>query len=212
MKLDKVIRKLEEALKKPLPGKMGQGTMAPKPIDARRFSLNIPENHRKGAVLMLFYQDGEGCLVPFIKRPTYEGVHSGQIAFPGGKWELTDLNLGETALREAEEEIGVDRNKVELIGRLTDLYIPASNFMVSPFIGFTHEKPEFRPDPFEVERIITFPLSDLLDQKIRKMGSVNIDSGLKLETPYFDIDQEMVWGATAMILGEFMQLWENSRE
>lgn len=212
MKLEKVIQQLEEALKKPLPGKIGQGTMAPKPVDIRRFSMNIPKDYNKGAVLMLFYQDKRGCLVPFIKRPTYDGVHSGQIAFPGGKWELNDLNLGETALREAEEEIGVDRNKVELIGRLTDLYIPASNFMVSPFIGFTHEKPEFKPDPFEVEKIITCPFSDLLDHKIRKIGSVKFDSGIKLETPYFDIDQEMVWGATAMILGEFMHLWENSQQ
>ena len=212
MKFEKVIKKLEEVLKNPLPGKKGQGIMAPKPIDTHRFSRDIPKENRKGAVLMLFFPDEQGCLVPFIKRPTYEGVHSGQIAFPGGKWEVTDLNLGETALREAEEEIGVDRNKVELIGSLTDLYIPASNFMVSPFIGFTKEKPEFKPDPFEVERIITLPFKDMLDQKIRKMGSVKVNLGLKLETPYFDIDQEMVWGATAMILGEFLELWENSHE
>jgi len=209
MDFKKVIKKLELALKEPLPGRYGQITMAPLPVDEKRFVENIRPDYRKGAVLMLFYPDRDKqTFVPFIKRPTYPGVHSGQIAFPGGKMEDSDKDLSETALREAEEEIGVDASKIELIGNLSDLYIPPSNFMVSPYIGITFEKPDFRPDPEEVVRIINCPMHLILDKSIRKSGMVKGSGGLRLNAPYFDIGSEMVWGATAMILGEFTYLWE----
>jgi len=209
MDFEKVIKNLETALKEPLPGKHGQITMAPFPVDEKRFVENIRPDFREGAVLMLFYPDlDKRAFVPFIKRPTYPGVHSGQIAFPGGKRESSDKDLAETALRETEEEIGVEASKVELIGKLSDLYIPASNFMVSPFIGFTFEKPDFRPDPKEVLRIINCPMHLILDKSIRKTGEVRGSGGFRMDAPYFDIESEMVWGATAMMLGEFTYLWE----
>lgn len=210
MEFEKVIRKLERALKEPLPGRLGQVTMAPMPVDEQRFVENIRSDHRKGAVLMLFYPDFDNkAFVPFIKRPTYPGVHSGQIAFPGGKMEEEDADLSVTALRETEEEIGVDANKVELLGKLTDLYIPPSNFLVSPYIGFTLEKPQFKAQPEEVARIINCELNRILDKNFRKKGIVQGSGGYRLEAPYFDIESEMVWGATAMMLGEFTYLWEN---
>ncbi|MGY6743564.1 MAG: NUDIX hydrolase [Cecembia sp.] len=209
MEFDKLIQNLEKALKKPLPGREGQITMAPLPVDEERFIQSIRPDYRKGAVLMLLYPDlKRQAFVPFIKRPTYPGVHSGQIAFPGGKMEESDKDLSETALRETEEEIGVDAQKVELIGKLSDLYIPPSNFMVSPYIGFTLEKPEFSPDPEEVVRIINCPFKTLLDKSVRKTGTVQGSGGYRLKAPYFDIESEMVWGATAMMLGEFTYLWE----
>ncbi|EKB47575.1 NUDIX hydrolase [Cecembia lonarensis] len=209
MEFDKLIQNLEKALKKPLPGREGQITMAPLPIDEERFIQSIRPDYRKGAVLMLLYPDlKKQAFVPFIKRPTYPGVHSGQIAFPGGKMEESDKDLSETALRETEEEIGVDAQKVELIGKLSDLYIPPSNFMVSPYIGFTLEKPEFSPDPEEVVRIINCPVNTLLDKSVRKTGTVQGSGGYRLKAPYYDIESEMVWGATAMMLGEFTYLWE----
>lgn len=209
MELIKVIKKIERLLQDPLPGRIGHLTMLPQPVDEKRFSVR--DDHRKGAVLMLFYPDSSNSFVPFIKRPEYPGVHGGQISFPGGKWEPEDADLGVTALREAEEEIGVYAEKVTLLGKLSDVYIPPSNFLVSPFIGFVSNKPDFRPDPTEVERIISCPFPLLLDKEIRKLTQVKGSSGLSFEAPYFDIEQEVVWGATAMMLGEFTYLWENSR-
>ena len=208
MELIKVVKKLERLLKEPLPGRLGHLTMLPQPIDEKRFSVR--EDHRKGAVLMLFYPDSHNSFVPFIKRPEYPGVHSGQIAFPGGKWEPFDRDLSVTALRESEEEIGVYAEKVTLLGKLSDVYIPPSNFLVSPYIGFISEKPDFKPEPKEVERIISCPFPVLLDKEIRKLTQVKGSSGPRFETPYFDIENEVVWGATAMMLGEFTYLWENS--
>ena len=208
MELIKVVKKLERLLKEPLPGRLGHLTMLPQPIDEKRFSVR--EDHRKGAVLMLFYPDSHNSFVPFIKRPEYPGVHSGQIAFPGGKWEPSDIDLSVTALRESEEEIGVYSEKVTLLGKLSDVYIPPSNFLVSPYIGFISEKPDFKPEPKEVERIISCPFPVLLDKEIRKLTQVKGSSGPRFETPYFDIENEVVWGATAMMLGEFTYLWENS--
>lgn len=209
MEFEKLIQNLEKALKKPLPGRAGQITMAPMPVDEERFIKSIRPDFRKGAVLMLFYPDRERqAFVPFIKRPTYSGVHSGQIAFPGGKMETSDEDLSHTALRETEEEIGVDASKIELLGKLSDLYIPPSNFMVSPYIGFTLIKPEFKPDPEEVLRVISCPFNTILDKSVRKMGTFKGSGGNRLSAPYFDIESEMVWGATAMMLGEFTFLWD----
>ncbi|PRY84661.1 NUDIX hydrolase [Mongoliibacter ruber] len=209
MEFGKVISRLEKVLEKPLPGRKGQITMAPVPVDEERFARQIRKDYRKGAVLMLFYPDASGeCFVPFIKRPKYPGVHSGQIAFPGGKMEESDEDLAMTALRESEEEIGIDASKVILLGSMSELYIPPSNFMVSPFLGYVNEKPKFIPEPSEVDRIINCAFQTILDKKIRKSGTIKGSGGFNMKAPYFDIDSEMVWGATAMMLGEFTYMWE----
>lgn len=200
---------LEKMMAAPLPGRAGQILMAPQNrMNEEQYRSSIRQDHRKGAVLMLFYPHSDGTFVPFIKRPAYEGVHSGQIAFPGGKYEENDGSLDRTALRETEEEIGIDSKKIEIIGKLTEVYIPPSNFMVHPYVGFTSSQPKFVPDPFEVERIIECPFEHLLDKNNRKIGPVASSSGMILKAPYFDVDKEIVWGATAMILGEFTYLWE----
>jgi 8-oxo-dGTP pyrophosphatase MutT (NUDIX family) len=210
MNFDLIINRLQTILSLPLPGKIGQLTMSPLPIDESRFGNPIRTDHRKGAVMVLFYPDGENCFVPFIKRQPYDGVHSGQISFPGGKMDPEDKDLEQTALRETEEEIGILHKDIRILGKLSDLYIPPSNFLVSPYIGFMEEKPAFEPDPYEVNRIIECSFPYLLDKKIRKRGAVNLSTGQKVEAPYFEIDNELVWGATAMILGELTYLWENS--
>ncbi|GGF30567.1 NUDIX hydrolase [Echinicola rosea] len=208
MKLEEVIHKLEEKVKRPLPGKEGQVKMAPQPLDNARFAQHDLTYAREGAVLILLYPNGNDCWIPFIKRPEYDGAHGGQISLPGGKKEEADTNLQETALRETEEEIGVPAQDVQVIGKLSQLYIPPSNFLVTPYIGFVEQMPTFIPDPREVSRVIQCDFKTLLDHNARKETTIQARNNTKIHAPYFDIDAEVVWGATAMILSELMVIWE----
>lgn len=206
MEFDRLISILERKLKDPLPGKAAHLKMSPQPVDQRRFEAVLPANIRNSGVLVLFYPDGKGSFFPLIKRPEYPGFHSGQMAFPGGKMEETDENVIQTALREAEEEVGIDRRQVRVLGKLSDLYIPTSNFLVSPVLGFVEHRPEFVADSNEVSRIVQTDLDSLLSPAIRKQTVLEIGGNITLNTPYFEIDGEVVWGATAMILGELIEV------
>jgi 8-oxo-dGTP pyrophosphatase MutT (NUDIX family) len=211
MDFEQAIIFLTNGLKKPLSGQPAQKTMSPLPIDPRRFNFNFSESPKRGGVLILIYPDADEAFFPLIKRPVYAGVHSGQIAFPGGKMELEDKDISYTAVREAWEEVGVLPKDVRLLGQISDLFIPASNFLVSPIIGYTERKPDFVLEIKEVDRIIETPLKQLLNLEIRKQKILEIGGQFKLNTPYFDISNEVVWGATAMILEEFIQVLENGR-
>lgn len=157
------------------------------------------------AVLLLLYPDDGELRMVFIKRNEYEGVHSGQISFPGGMKEQDDPDLQWTAIRETREETGVELSHDHLMGGLTTLYIPVSNFCVHPFVGWLDYTPVFSPDETEVQYLVCPTLRALLDPDNRKTGSFN-RSGTVMETPYFDVEGEMIWGATAMIFSEFMAL------
>lgn len=211
MDFEQAIFLLKKGLEKPLPGQVAQKTMSPLPIDSRRFNFDFQKEPRKGAVLILIYPDAEQAFFPLIKRPTYTGVHSGQIAFPGGKMEPEDADIAQTAIREAWEEVGVLPENVKILGSISDLFVPASNFLVSPLIAYTEQKPDFIPEIKEVDQIIETPLQQLFNLETRKQKILELGGQLKLDTPYFDISNEVVWGATAMILGEFIQVLENGR-
>lgn len=206
MDFETLVRLLQDRLLAPLPGKDAQLKMSPQPVDPRRFEQVFPENIRKSAVLVLFFPVGKYSYLPLIKRPEYPGFHSGQIAFPGGKMEDEDENIIQTALREAEEEIGIDRHQVNVLGRLSDLYIPTSNFLVSPVVGFLTHHPTFVPEQHEVAKILLTDLDYLLGPEIRKEKVLDLEHGIKLNAPYFEIDGEVVWGATAMILSELIHI------
>ena len=193
---------ISERVKRPLPGKVAHLDMAPQPVDMRRFEGQFRDKPRSSGVLLLLYPENGEIYFPLIKRPEYLGVHSGQIALPGGKMELEDETIIHTAISEAEEEIGISRHSVQVIGQMSELYIPTSNFLVSPVIGFLEEKPILVPEEKEVQRIISTSLKGLLDKAIRKRKKLDLASGFQLDTPYFEIDGEVVWGATAMILSE----------
>lgn len=212
MEFDRLIQLLERVLQLPLPGKSAQMNMSPVPIDMRRFETVLPNTHRKSGVLILFYPDGKGSCFPLIKRPEYDGFHSGQVAFPGGKMEIGDENIVQTALREAEEEVGVDRRDVQVLGKLSDLYIPTSNFLVSPIIGFLEKRPDFIPEAKEVSRVIQTELPLLFNPEIKRRKILTLGPNLNLDTPYFEIDGEVVWGATAMILSELIQILQPTEE
>ncbi|SHN13410.1 NUDIX domain-containing protein [Cyclobacterium lianum] len=211
MEFIELIKVLEAGLQQPLPGRAGQVRMAPIPLEEERFDQGRSAQARKGAVLLLFCSGPEGIMIPFIKRAIYEGVHSGQIALPGGKMDPEDPDLSYTARRETEEEIGVDRKSISIIGALSDLYIPPSNFSVRPFVGYTSDTPVFNIDPREVDRLVPCSLETLLHREGKKEQLEINTRGTTIKAPYYEINNEVVWGATAMILSEFLTIWKKIR-
>jgi 8-oxo-dGTP pyrophosphatase MutT (NUDIX family) len=196
---------LSKALSNSLPGKEAQYKMAPyrEAVDAK--FKNQKEAKTAGVLILIYPIDNIPHLV-LTKRPTYEGHHSAQISFPGGKKEEHDENFMHTALRETEEEIGVPSNSIKIIGELSDLYIPPSNFKVYPFVGVSDVRPQFIKDPKEVAEIIELSISDLLKDDILKAKELKLAAGFNFETPYFDIQNHVVWGATAMMLNELREI------
>ena len=140
-------------------------------------------------------------------RPDYGGPHSGQVSFPGGKKEEADKDLTATALREANEELGIPSSHVDILGNLTELFIIASNFVVQPVIGYLDFRPEFKLDPREVVEVIETPVSELLRPEIRKERPFEVGRGIEIIAPYFNINGHHVWGATAMMLNEFLTVY-----
>ncbi len=195
------INTLDTQLRQPLPGPEAHLKMA----SATRLRLKVQPNEktRRSAVLILFYPYRDQILVPLILRPKYDGVHAGQMAFPGGRYEKTDENLIRTALREAQEEIGIKASDVQVLGKLTELFIPPSNFYVLPVVGKLTYKPDFYPDPREVEAVLEVNLEELLDESI--VGFTELDvRGITIEAPFYDIQGHKVWGATAMMISELL--------
>lgn len=169
--------------------------------------MQIDPDARKGAVLVLLYpRDGEIYTVLML-RNVYSGTHSGQVSFPGGKWEKTDADLWRTASREAQEEVGVQPESIRLLGQLSQVYIPPSRFLVSPYVAVAENTPTFRPDPVEVARIIETPLSHILKAETVGDTEVFVQALRKqMAVKYFAIDNETVWGATAMMLSELAEV------
>ena len=201
LEYDKFHTKLKERLARPLPGESAQILMSAQPENKIRFKKEARLNARNSGVLVLFYRNNGEWNFPLIVRKDYKGVHSGQVAFPGGRMEKNDRNIIETAIRETKEEIGVPEGKVQYIGQLSELYIPVSNHLVYPSVAIMPSVPEFIKEEREVERIFTASLSDLLNPQLEKRKTIEI-KGYKIDAPYFDFKGEMVWGATAMILSE----------
>lgn len=205
--MEPFISSLETRLKKPLPGYENLDLMKPRLSNGEDINFPYRNNAKEGAVLICFYAEKGEIFFPLIQRPDYDGVHSGQIGLPGGKKEVEDKDLIQTALRESEEEIGLNPQDVKVIGTLTNYYVGASNHNVLPVIGYVTQKPEFIPDQVEVAEVIEAPLIRLQDPVFRKEKQMNV-RGTSLITPYFDIDSRVVWGATAMILSELSKILE----
>jgi len=204
MNFDKVTNFLEKRLKKDLPGTDAHELMKPRMADGTSFSFKHPTKPREGGVLILFFESEGIIRFPLIQRSTYEGIHSGQMALPGGKEEESDKDLKMTALRETQEEIGIDPTKVEIIGALSKFFVMASNYWVLPVIGKVKETPHFTPDKHEVEGIIYPSLSKLTDPAFTKEKQMLVRGGVDMICPYFDLDDRIVWGATAMMLSELV--------
>ena len=191
---------LTKRLKQELPGKLAQVEAIPyRKIDYGTFDMS---SARKSGVLILFYKKENEPHIVLIQRPVYDGTHSGQIALPGGKVEETDRDIAHTALREANEEVGIIMDDVEVIGKLTDMFIPVSNFLVTPIIGFIDYLPNFIIDEREVAEVVQVKLSDITKIKELTLNKVKLNTGLKIEVPTFELNNKIVWGATAVILNE----------
>jgi len=200
-----LIKAIEAILNLPLPGYKVQKRMEPS-IRADLSGSTEPNfATRDSAVLILLYPFAKRLHFVLIKRQIYEGPHSGQVSLPGGKFEDIDLTLDSTALRETYEEVGVEPSKVRILGKLTELYVPVSNLMVYPYVGYTSQKPEFMPNLQEVEYVIEVGVSDLLAE-VNKSVKVITSHGRPLTAPFYQLRGEMVWGTTAMILAEFEEI------
>lgn len=160
---------------------------------------------RQAAVMMLFYPKNDLTHLVLIQRNVYQGVHSAQIAFPGGKVEPTDANLAETALRETHEEIGVVSDSINVVRPFSQVYIPPSNFMVAPFLGLSYEPLAFFPDPAEVSGIIELPLQELLSDASPVVQNMDTSYSQSIDVPSFHLQGHFVWGATAMMLSELRE-------
>ncbi|WP_411768043.1 NUDIX hydrolase [Winogradskyella sp. A3E31] len=167
---------------------------------------------KHAAVMALFYPDQhQKTYLVLILRKTYKGVHSAQVGFPGGKVENGDIDLKHTALRETEEEINVDINAVTVVKEMSPLYIPPSNFIVHPFIGYVGSRPNFIKEEAEVEAIIEVALDDFLDESNVKQTKVATSYKVDIEVPAFYLNGYIVWGATAMMLSELKLLLNEVR-
>jgi 8-oxo-dGTP pyrophosphatase MutT (NUDIX family) len=205
LRMHQFIDFLKKRLKCDLPGGEAHQRMMAQRIGGD-FRMNHTKPPRKGAVMIALYEEDGKVFFPLTQRPDYDGVHGGQVSLPGGKMEEEDVDLETTAIRETFEEIGIQIERQNVIGALSDLNITASNFIVKPVISFLAEKPEFRRDPREVAQIFTAEINHLSDARTLKETELTVGPNIRLRAPYFDIEEKVVWGATSMILSEFVSL------
>lgn len=183
--------------------KSHQEMLPPERISKMKPKKEVQKNTRKAGVMALFYPNKQGeTMLVLILRKSYKGVHSAQIGFPGGKVEPEDFNLQATALRETQEEIGVNAEKIQVLRALTRIYIPPSNFWVYPFIGITDHSPTFTPQESEVETIIEVKLDDFLNDNFITDAILSTSYATNIKVPAFQLNGHIVWGATGMMLNE----------
>ncbi len=188
-----------------LPGRDAQYLMAPMHRERIETETLKAGQYKPSAVMIVFCRDANDQLfIPLIQRASYNGVHSGQISFPGGKFEEGDVSLENTAVRECFEEIGL--KDLELIGKLTSLYIPVSGFLVEPYVAWCKMKdPVMMGQQREVVTVLKMPVSDLLNDSRIQNGHIELSDHMTIKTNWYALEQSKVWGATAMILSELKE-------
>jgi len=202
-------RALSDRLKVDLPGEEAQKRLSRQ----KNYSLTrlIAKNpaHLKSAVMIILWPEDRAMRCLLIRRPVYPGVHSGQVAFPGGKYEEEDGSLLQTAIRETKEEVGVAISEMEVAGTLSPLYIPVSNYLVYPYVSVLRTRPSLVLNEKEVERVLDFELKRLHGKEQIKEKTMQIREGLNVKIPYYEVDDFEVWGATAMIISELLAVLED---
>jgi 8-oxo-dGTP pyrophosphatase MutT (NUDIX family) len=179
-----------------------------------RLMENLPRtpgpDAKDAAVLILLFPEKGSVHTVLMQRPDYDGVHGGQISFPGGKREAYDNSLTETAIREANEEAGISREEISVINTLTPLFIPVSKIIVTPVLAFTMKKPVFRHHPEEVQFLFDVDFSALAGNSLVKTAPVVVRS-LQIEVKHYHYENKIIWGATAMILRELLAIFERGK-
>jgi 8-oxo-dGTP pyrophosphatase MutT (NUDIX family) len=201
---------IQKQLQQPLPGRDAQERMAARVLP---MPPQIPGNARNSAVLSLFFPLADALHMVLIQRTEDGGRHSGQVGFPGGRYEPSDADLSATALRETQEEVGVPSDAVTLLGGLTPLYIPVSNFMVHPFVGYTPQRPDYVLSQDEVAGIYEVAVGELFLPERKIVTTVRPSSApnLMLTVPAYTLtDGPIIWGATAMMLSELEAVWTDA--
>jgi len=193
-----------------LPGEISHQKMSPlnRPITSE--ALKSITDYRESAVAIVLFESNDCIECVLTQRPEYDGTHSGQVSFPGGKKEVEDEHLEATARRECEEEIGVQLTIEHLIGALSPVYIPVSRFLVLPYLYFLPSTPIFLPDSHEVAEIFTFPLFDLKNEDLISTMELKQPNGhVYRNVPYFNLNNKKVWGATALMLSEMKDILDS---
>lgn len=208
MNFDEFLKSISKIKNIPLPAEASQFKMSPPfRMELLKQQKEAMKTAKKAGVLAMFYPDiNHETYLILILRKTYNGVHSAQVGFPGGKLENQDKSLQEAAVRETYEEIGVPIKHIEVLCELTEMYIPPSNFYVKPFLGISKITPKFVKQEDEVETLIEVPLKHFIDDNILVTKTVSTSYKVDVEVPAFKLNGHIVWGATAMMLSEIKDL------
>ncbi|WP_092541369.1 NUDIX hydrolase [Zunongwangia mangrovi] len=190
-----------------LPGEAAHNKLAPsiRVQELKKIDFSAKKTNKAG-VMAVFYPKNDQTYFVLILRKTYKGVHSNQIGFPGGRVEAEDRDLEDTALRETEEEVGIPQEKIEVIRGLSKLYIPPSNFWVHPYVGVMTETPQLIPQESEVEDILEVKLEDFLNESNFVTRNLSTSYMENIDVPAFLLNDQIVWGATGMMLGELREM------
>ena len=194
--------RLKERLALPLPGGEAHEPFRATPVGDVRPLFDHLHPPRPGGVMILLYEDEGAIKFPLIKRHEYAGAHGGQVSLPGGKAE-TGEDAIQAALRECEEEIGVPTHAIDVLGKLSDFFVIPSNYIVTPVVASIASRPMFKPDAYEVARILEARLSEICGKNAVKQKEILAAGKYRMIAPHFEIESEVVWGATAMMLNEF---------
>lgn len=204
--------RLRVMLSKEKPGLAVQKEMAPSILDADKYYIPA-DDHKRAGVLIMLYKEHELWHTVYIKRASHaKDKHSGQIGFPGGRYEKQDQTMQDCALRETEEELGISRDKITILGELSPLHVYASNHMVYPFVGVLEGVPVFEANQKEVEYVYPTPLNYINDKAVMRTKDLSLRGVILKNVPYYDLYGEILWGATAMMTAEFLHIWNKVHE
>lgn len=197
---------IRQKLSQTLPGLSSHLKLAPdNRTEEIALYLNSKTEAKKSAVMILLFHENEKLKVVFIRRGMYVGIHAGQIAFPGGRYEEFDQQVENTAFREIEEEIGIQRHEIEILGRLTDIYVPPSNFLISIFVGYIAKKPNYIIDEREVAEVIEVDFDVFFTEGIIAQKAFQIPTTIEtVQAMYYKLPNADLWGASAMVMTELI--------
>lgn len=199
---------IKQKLSEPLPGLASHLKLAPtsRAKEIANYNGKIIDAKKSAVMILLFHEEGD-LKVIVIRRSFYVGIHAGQIAFPGGRYEEEDGNVENTAIREIEEEIGISSDKIQVLGRLTDIYVPPSNFLISIFVGYLDQRPIYKIDEREVAEVIEIDFNDFYKENIiheKEFLVPSMQSSTK--ALYYQVGNIELWGASAMVMTELLDV------